>query len=118
VRRAPLVLALWTLLTWTVRIRNVVQSDQGAGSLVLPVGLTALAVWTLADRRRGGLALAGATIAAWFVRVPLVLAHDHPVGFKVVHVVLAMVSSLLAGLVLRPVVRSRSRQRQDVGVGS
>jgi hypothetical protein len=102
VRRAPLVLALWTLLTWTVRIRNVVQSDQGAGSLVLPVGLTALAVWTLADRRRGGLALAGATIAAWFVRVPLVLVHDHPVGFKVVHVVLAAVSITLAGLTLRP----------------
>ena len=39
--------------------------------------------------------------AVWGVRLPMVLIHDHPGGFKVVHTVLAAVSLGLAGAVLR-----------------
>lgn len=99
--RAPVLLVVWTVLTWTVRIRNVLTAHQGAGSLVVPVLLTVLAVAALVDRRRGGLALAAVTIAVWLVRVPLVLVHHHPLDFKVVHLVLALISWALAGLTLR-----------------
>jgi hypothetical protein len=36
------------------------------------------------------------TVGIWAVRLPFVLVHDHPAGFKVVHAVLAAVSIALA----------------------
>jgi hypothetical protein len=71
-------------------------------------------VASLVDRRRMAPVLAVATIAVWGVRLPFVLAHDHPAGFKVVHTVLAAISVGLAVLVLRA---ARS-SRQAVGRGA
>ncbi|HEY4377159.1 MAG TPA: hypothetical protein VGM93_08365, partial [Acidimicrobiales bacterium] len=36
--------------------------------------------------------LAAGTVAFWVVRAPMILAHPHPVAFKAVHAVLALVS--------------------------
>jgi hypothetical protein len=94
-------LALWSLFVWATRIRNVSEGGGGAVDLIVPVGLTVLAVGTLVDRRRLAPVLAAATVAVWGVRLPLVLAHDHPAGFKIVHAVLAAISLGLAGAVLR-----------------
>jgi hypothetical protein len=100
-------LPIWTLLIWTTRIRNVVAGDWSAADLVLPVGLTVLAVLALVRRRPGLQVLAAATAAVWVVRLPLVLVHDHPAAFKVVHAVLAVVSLALAALTWRAVTRRR-----------
>ncbi|MEY2461406.1 MAG: hypothetical protein QOG30_3236, partial [Acidimicrobiaceae bacterium] len=54
--------------------------------------ITALVVWT---------------IAVWAIRTPQILVADHPVAFKVVHTVLALVSIALAALVQRDVQRER-----------
>jgi hypothetical protein len=98
-------LPVWTVLIWTTRIRNIVAGDWSAGDLILPVGLTVLAVLALVRRRPGLQALAVATAAVWIVRLPLVLVHDHPAAFKVVHAVLALVSLALAGATWRAVTR-------------
>jgi hypothetical protein len=111
-------LAVWTLLVWGTRIRNVAEAGGGVGDLVVPVGLTALAVAALVDRRRGAQALAAATIAVWGVRLPLVLAHDHPAGFKIVHAVLALASIGLAAVVLRSIRSGRGDHAVTSAAGS
>ena len=105
-------LPIWTLLIWTTRIRNIVADDWTATDLILPIGLTVLAVLALVRRRPGLLVLAAATTAVWVVRLPLVLVHDHPAGLKVVHAVLAIASIALSVATVRafspPRVRSRA----------
>ena len=101
-----IVFAVATLVIWAGRIRNIVADDGAVAELVVPGLLVALAVWTLIDRQRVRL-LAGVTIAVWAVRVPLVLVRDHEASFKVVHVVLAVVSVVLAVLATREVNRRR-----------
>jgi hypothetical protein len=104
-------LPIWTLLIWTTRIRNIVADDWTVVDLLLPLGLTVLAVLALVRRRPGLLLLAGATTAVWLVRLPLVLVHDHPAGFKVVHAVLAVASIALAGATWRSLSRPRVPSR-------
>lgn len=94
-------LVAWTVLVWTTRVRNVLEGDDGAGALALPLAMTALAVFALLDRRRGVPALAGATVAVWAVRVPMILVRDHSAAFVAVHLVLAVVSVSLAAWALR-----------------
>ena len=89
-------LPIFTFLVWTTRIRNIVADDWSWPELIVPVGLTVLAVAAIVRRHPGLLLLAAATVAVWAVRVPLVLARDHAAGFKVVHAVLAIVSIALA----------------------
>lgn len=96
-------LPIWTLLVWTTRIRNIVSGDWSAVDLLLPLGLTVLAVVALVRRRPGVQVLAAATVAVWAVRLPFVLVHDHPAGFKVVHAVLAVASFALAAASWRAV---------------
>jgi hypothetical protein len=100
-----LALPIWTLFVWATRLRIIFDQDQPKSTVILPVVLSALAVVALVDRRRGLLALAGVTTAVWLVRLPLVLIHDHSVGFKVVHAVLAMVSLGLAYVAVRALTR-------------
>ncbi|MCU1486818.1 MAG: hypothetical protein JWN67_3564 [Actinomycetia bacterium] len=107
----PYALPIWTLLLWTTRIRNIVADDWTATDLILPIGLTVLAVLALVRRRPGLLVLAAATTAVWIVRLPLVLVHDHPVGFKVVHAVLAIVSIALSIATARRFSRPRVASR-------
>lgn len=101
--RVPVVFALWSLFVWVTRIRNVLRDDGGAIGLLAPVALCALAGWALVDRRRGIPVLAAATVVMWAVRLPMVLAHDHGAGFKVVHAGLAVGSLALAAVALRDV---------------
>lgn len=101
-------LPLWTLLVWGTRIRNVVQDDGVGWSLLVPLGMTVLAVAALVERRRLLLVLAAATVGLWAVRLPLVLVHDHGAAFKVVHAVLAVASVALAIVTSRASVRHRT----------
>ena len=94
-------LVAWTVVVWLGRIRNIVTDDGVTLALAVPVLLVALALFALADRRRGVPVLAAATIAVWAVRLPFVLVHDHSAGFKVVHLALAVISVALAGLAVR-----------------
>lgn len=105
-------LPILTFLIWTTRIRNIVTDDWTWPELIVPIGLTVLAAAALVRRWPWLAALAGATIAVWAVRVPLVVVRDHAVGFKVVHVVLAAVSITLAvgaWRATRPTPRAASR---------
>jgi len=103
-----LALPIWTLFVWATRMRIIFDQDQPKTTVIVPVILTVLAVVALVDRRRGLLALAAATTAVWVVRLPLVLAHDHAAGFKVVHAVLAIVSLALAYGAVRALSRRRA----------
>jgi hypothetical protein len=90
----------WTAFVWIGRIRNGGSALLAASFLVL----AALALW----RRRPWLTvLAVWTVAVWAVRTPYILVHDHPADFKVVHVVLAIVSIALAVSAQRHVQRER-----------
>jgi hypothetical protein len=100
-RRWPFVaLIAWTVFVWIGRIRN-------GGAFVLAAAfllLAALAAWR---RGRWTTALVAVTIGFWLIRAPMILAADHPGGFKVVHTVLAVVSIALAVSVQRDVQRER-----------
>ena len=113
--RSPATLALvaWTFLVWTTRINNIVADDDldGTGKawrLALALSFTvlgAVVVWTLANRAAWVLtavtALAVWTVGVWVVRVVGIAVADHSAGFVAVHLVLAVVSTLVAALALR-----------------
>lgn len=105
-------LALWTLFTWGLRVRNAIGDGDGALSFVAPVVLLVLAVLTILRWRRWAPLLAIASIVAWLVRVPIMLTNDHGVGFVVVHVALAAIAWVLAALVIK------ATSRQLVGSGA
>ncbi len=105
--------AAWTLFSWVGRFRNVwTDASLGAGEKVtnsIPVLLftvagVAVAVVVLrtprADLGRTGRRVvqvaAAWTIGYWVVRLPLILVHDHDLGFKAVHTVLALIAWALA----------------------
>ena len=113
-----LVLAAWTLLLWTTRVRNILADDAltgwsrtwqlgaAVGFVVAGVGLGVLSLLRPALALRPGLALALFGAAWWIVRGTGVVLADHPLGFTVVHVALAagtvaigawLVRSVLAG---------------------
>ncbi len=111
-RPAALALAGWTLLTWTTRVPLLLtDASLDAGEKVaatLPVlvfvGLGLAAGLTVLRRspRAAALAaaLAGWSLVYWAVRLPLIVANDHPVGFYVAHAVLALVAAALSVLTL------------------
>lgn len=89
-------LALWSLFVWGVRLKN---ADGSIGATLLSIGFLALAAAVLRFQRNGFLivTLAGLTILVWLLRiVDIVFLSDHGAGFKVVHVVLGLVSMALA----------------------
>ena len=108
-------LAAWSLLVWTTRIRNIWSDDElssreqwGRTALALSFTVLALAVGYAVLRRAGwlgptALGLAGWTIAVWAVRSVGIASGDHDVAFVAVHLVLALISALLAGLAIREV---------------
>jgi hypothetical protein len=114
--RAVVALVAWTLLVWTTRIGNIWGDDGldtagkiGRTALALSFTVLAVAVAVAAWRRASAalrlsvLALAGWTTAVWLVRSVDITAGDHEVGFKVVHLVLAVVSIALAALAVRQI---------------
>ena len=121
-------LAGWTLFVWLTRVRNVVGDDDlGTGGRVAGLALSAsfvvLAALVLTGLGRRPEVLAGATraLAAWTVVVWLVRGvdialGDHAAGFVVVHLALAALSIVLAGLAvraLRPADRTRDAVSTD-----
>jgi hypothetical protein len=124
-RRRPAALALvgWTLFVWTTRIFNVwgdVDLDTGEklGRTGLALSFTLLALAVLAALWRGSRrtsllavgALAGWTVAVWVVRDIRIVAADHDLGFTVVHLVLGVVSIVLAAWAWREATRTAPRR--------
>src|SRR5262245_32316615 len=112
-RRRPFAwtLVAWTFFVWTTRIANVWRDDAldtgeklGRTGLAASFTLLAVAVVVALVRRsaRGTrLALAALvmwTVGVWFVRDVRIVAADHDAAFTIVHVVLGVVSVVLATL--------------------
>lgn len=115
--RPPAVVALvvWTFFVWTTRINNIVGDDDLDGGqklarvalalsftllgAVVVIALTQRAAWL----RPAVTALAVWTVAVWAVRAVAIGLGDHPASFIAVHLVLAVVSVVLAGLATRQV---------------
>jgi hypothetical protein len=109
VDRRPIVAsALWTLFVWGTRVRNIAGDDDLSGAEraygYLVCGLfvgTAVALLVMLVRHSDGLrlllaAFAVGTVGWWVLRSVLILVHEHSWAFRVVHVVLGIVSSALA----------------------
>jgi hypothetical protein len=111
--RPAVVLAAFTLLVWTTRIRNIWTDDEltTAGQLgrtALALVFTAFAAATILlwlrarrDRSVDGAptlvrAFAAWTVAVWVVRGTQIALADHDTAFVVVHTLLAVVSIGLA----------------------
>jgi hypothetical protein len=124
-RRRPAALALvgWTLFVWTTRIFNVwgdpdLDTGEKLGRTGLALSFTVLAVTVLVALWRGSArarlvavaALAGWTVAVWVVRDIRIVAADHDLGFTVVHLVLGVVSIVLAAWAWREAARTAPRR--------
>jgi hypothetical protein len=119
-RRPLFALAGWTVFMWATRIRNAAAQDDlstagKVGAVTIAVGFTAAGAMLAvgAARRSGALTrwvpvFAVVTILYWVVRAVQIIGRDHPVGFKLVHTVLAAVSIALSAWVLS-VVRTGDR---------
>jgi len=103
-------LVIWTLVVWTTRIGNIWGDDaldtgeRWAGT-ALPLSFTVLALGVaLALVRRARWldvavkALAGWTLGVWVVRSIDIATGDHDAAFIVVHLVLGVISVVLAVL--------------------
>lgn len=121
--RAALALAVWTFFVWTTRINNIVGDEaldggQKAARVALAFSFTALVALVLvalASRtawlRPAVTALAVWTVVVWAVRAVAIGLGDHDAAFIAVHLALAVVSVVLAGLAVREVgVRRGSRR--------
>jgi hypothetical protein len=111
-RRRPFALALvgWTFFVWTTRIANIwrdqaLDNDKlGRTGLALSFTLLALAVVVTLWRRAASAslvavgALAAWSVVVWVVRDVRILLADHDGAFKLVHIVLGVVSIVLAVL--------------------
>lgn len=112
--RPALVMAAWTFLVWTTRIRNVWADDElSSGEQVFRTALALVftgfaavivAAW-FRSRRHGGLrpwvapwirAFAFWTVAVWGIRGVQIALAGHSMVFVLVHAVLAVVSIALA----------------------
>lgn len=112
-RLAALALCGWTIFTWVTRVPLAWSDDAlSTGGKVLAtipvlvfVVLAAVAgVAVLGRRSVAGTVVAGLaawSIAYWAVRIVLIAANGHELGFVVVHAVLAVVAAGLSALALR-----------------
>ena len=103
---AAYALAAWTALTWGTRVRNALQDDEPVDAYVVPAVLLVLAAITVLRPRRWAPLLAIASSVAWLVRVPMLLANGHGAAFVAVHGVLAVVTWVLAAIVVRSTART------------
>ena len=104
------VLAAWTLFTWGTRVRNAASDHEALTAYIVPVALLVIAVLAIVRARRWGPLLVVASTLAWLVRVPVILAGDYSIGFKIVHTMLAVISWALAAWTIRSGA-SRGRRR-------
>ncbi len=114
----PLAFVAWTLFVWGGRLRNLVQepgplADANRWSLVASIAFVSLALGLAAVAVTAGrldrattllvptvAALGALTVAVWVPRAVDIAIGDHDLGFIVVHVVLAVVSIVLAAVAL------------------
>jgi hypothetical protein len=125
-------LCAWTVFVWGNRIANAWSSttettSAKAISTVLAVSFLAFAVggavvlarsWACPltrNAQRFLTAFAVWTVAVWCVRIVGIGLDDHGAGFKIVHVVLGLVSIALAVGVVRSVRRSPSEVLSTTG---
>jgi len=114
-RRLPasIALAVWSLLVWTTRIRNIWTDDELTageqwGRTALASSFTVLALAVLLGvyqrstwLRSAVVALVAWTIGVWVVRSIGIATADHEGAFIAVHLVLAVISITLAALAAR-----------------
>jgi hypothetical protein len=109
----PMVSALWTLFVWGTRARNIINDEtlNGGERVFAFAATTAFVIGAIAtivavaggwERLRTLLAvIATFTIGWWLMRSILILSRDHSVGFRVVHLMLAVISGVLAAAAWR-----------------
>ena len=127
-RRRPFALALvaWTFFVWTTRIANIwrdeaLDTGEKVGRTGLALSFTLLAVaavvtlWRRLPRASfvAVAALSGWSVAVWVVRDVRIVLGDHGVAFIVVHVVLGVVSTVLAALAWREARGARAATLTD-----
>jgi hypothetical protein len=101
--------SLWTLFVWGTRVRNIGNDDSMGGGekafaflvcalfIGAAIALLALLVTRQSTRLRTLLPVfAVATVGWWAVRSVFIVVHDHSMAFRVVHIVLGIISSVLA----------------------
>ena len=121
-----LALTAWTLFVWVGRVRNILADADLVGtsmvwrlalalSFTIPAAALALLLvrHLLSDRDQPGslvgrvaVGLAGYGIVVWLIRGTDIVLGSHPVSFKVVHAILALVTIALGAMVLRSLLRS------------
>lgn len=121
------VFALWTLLVWGNRIYLIVAQDGGDGvdlaraiafvAVGLAVAVTVAVPLAPERAHRVVTVAAGASIALWATRIVTIPLNDHPVGFVVVHLVLAAISIALAVWAVRSSRASLGADPTDRSVG-
>jgi hypothetical protein len=121
-RVAAVLAGLWTAYVWTTRIVNAAGDTQISDTTRTLAYLLSASMLVLAAGAVGsvftGRALTlvrvfvGWTVAVWAVRIPQILLAEHPVGFKVVHAALGLLSIGLAAWLYRSVFSST---REPVG---
>jgi hypothetical protein len=129
------VFVAWTTYVWVTRITNtwgsavettgakVFSTVLSGVMLALAVGGVVVLVQTWKRPLTVGAArflqvFCGVTVVVWVVRAVQIIASDHDVAFKVVHVVLGVISIALAAAVWRtaaPVAGRRSPDRPVAG---
>jgi hypothetical protein len=122
-------LAVWSLLVWTTRIRNIwTDAELTTGeqwlrtALALSFTVLALAVGHALYHRtswRSAVvwALSIWTMTVWVVRSIGIAAADHSGAFIAVHLVLAVISIGMAALALREVIKLTERTTSTVADG-
>ena len=101
--------ALWTVFVWGTRVRNIGNDDTMGGGqkalgflvCVVFIGAAIALLALLATRQSARLRVllpvfAVATVGWWAVRSVFIVVHDHSMAFRVVHIVLGIISSVLA----------------------
>ena len=108
-RRLIIASVLWTLFVWGTRVRNLTGDDEISGGerafgylvsalfLAAALAIVALLVGRRFERLRMLLPVfAIATVGWWTVRSVMILVNEHSWGFRIVHVVLGVISAVLA----------------------
>ena len=100
VRRSALLLAVWTLVVWGLRARNIVIDDDITAGAVIPAvcflaGVAVLVGLLVRNRTelarswaRAGAAVAVLGAGYWLVRTVEIAFDDHSVAFIIVHIIL------------------------------
>jgi hypothetical protein len=103
----------WTVFVWLTRVRNLLKGNESAWWLIPAVFFLAGGVLCLLAWRRGSeahvapiRAFAALGSLYWLIRAVAMVAGDRTVGFKVVHVLLALMTVALSGAAVNHLHRS------------